>query len=58
MMNFELHIRFYNSASKKQNMWMEGEGHEGKRYEIDNVEDAKEAFGEYINDIVKNSASN
>ena len=37
-MDCELYIKFYKSASGKQNMWLEKNHEVGTRYEIDSVE--------------------
>ena len=39
-LELELNIRFYKSASGKQNMWLEKNHEVGTRYEIDSVENA------------------
>lgn len=47
-MNCELYIKFYKSASGKQNMWLEKNHEVGARYEIDSVENACEIIKETI----------
>lgn len=41
-------VKFYTSAASKQNMWVELEGSEGMRYEINNMEDIKNSIECYI----------
>lgn len=38
-MDLKLNIKFYKSASGKQNMWIEKNHDSGIRYEIDSIED-------------------
>lgn len=51
-MEANLHVKFYTSAAKKQNMWIEQEGGEGIRYEVDGMEDIKKCFQDYIEQLV------
>lgn len=50
-MDFGLYIKFYKSAGGKQNMWIEKEGIDGVRHEINNIEDASNIILEYIKSI-------
>ena len=50
-MNFNLQIRFYTSHSGVQNMWIEKEGSDCIRYEINSIEDAKKSFEQYITQV-------
>jgi len=47
-MEANLYVKFYTSAAKKQNMWIEQEEEEGLRYEVNNMEDIKSAFQDYV----------
>ncbi|KAI4445314.1 hypothetical protein C823_007821 [Eubacterium plexicaudatum ASF492] len=51
-MNFNLHIRFYTSCGGRQNMWIEKQGCDGMRYEVNNIDDAKNSFEQYITQVV------
>ena len=47
MMNIksmELGIKFYKSPSNKQNMWVDGEGLDGERYEVKELEDVNKSL--------------
>lgn len=50
-MNFNLHVRFYTSHSGVQNMWIEKEGSDCMRYEVNSIEDAKNSFEQYLTQI-------
>lgn len=50
-MNFNLHVRFYTSHSGVQNMWIEKEGSDCMRYEVNSIEDAKNSFEQYITQV-------
>lgn len=47
-METNLYVKFYTSAANKQNMWIEQEEKEGIRYEVNNMEDVKKYFQEYV----------
>ncbi len=47
-METNLYVKFYTSVANKQNMWIEQEGKEGIRYRVNNIEDIKKYFQEYI----------
>ena len=46
--NIELGIKFYKSPAKKQNMWIDGEGLDGERYEVNSIEDVNKSLINYI----------
>ena len=55
--NSNLFIRFYTSCGGTQNMWIEKDGCDGMRYQVDTIEDVKHSFGQYILQISdKNTA--
>ena len=47
----ELSIRFYQSASKKKNMWIDIKGESGKRYEVNDINDIKNSLQNYIETV-------
>lgn len=50
-MSLDLFVRFYTSYGGIQNMWIEKEGCNGMRYEVNSIEDAKNSFEQYITQI-------
>ena len=50
-MNLELNIKLYESASGKQNMWIEKNHDVGTRYEIDTTEDVYKILEKFMNNI-------
>ena len=46
-MKGEIFMKFYVSASGKQNMWIEKCGEEGKRYEVNNEEEIHSILQNY-----------
>ena len=38
-MELSLFVRFYTNGREKQNMWIDQEGKNGIRYEVNNIED-------------------
>lgn len=51
-MDCELYIKFYKSASGKQNMWLEKNHEVGTRYEIDSVENACEIIEKIMKEVM------
>jgi len=51
-MTLDLYIRFYTSCGGRQNMWIEKQGCDGMRYEVNSIEDAKKSFKQYITQVV------
>lgn len=49
--SLNLHIRFYTSHSGIQNMWIEKDGSDCMRYEVNSIEDAKNSFEQYLTQI-------
>ncbi len=47
-MDFELYIKFYKSASGNQNIWIEKNGIDGKRCEVNSMEDLYGILQDYI----------
>ncbi len=47
-MELSLFVRFYTNGREKQNMWIDQEGKNGIRYEVNNIEDIKISFQDYI----------
>lgn len=52
---FELYIKFYKSPSGKQNMWIEKDGMEGTRYEVDDTKDVEDILRGYMGKIIINN---
>lgn len=46
--SIELGIKFYKSPNNKQNMWIDGEGLDGERYEVRNVKDVNKSLMDYL----------
>lgn len=44
----ELGIKFYKSPNNKQNMWIDGEGLVGERYEVMSIEDVNKSILSYL----------
>ena len=47
-MELSLFVRFYTNGREKQNMWIDQEGKNGIRYEVNIIEDIKISFQDYI----------
>jgi len=50
-MNLNIIVRFYTTYGGIQNMWIEKQGCDGMRYEVNSIEDAKNSFEQYITQI-------
>lgn len=46
--DIELGIKFYKSPSNKQNMWIDGDGLDGERYEVTSIEDVNKSLINYL----------
>ena len=44
----ELGVKFYKSPGNKQNMWIDGEGLDGERYEVKDIEDVNKSLVDYL----------
>lgn len=44
----ELGIKFYKSPSNKQNMWIDGDGLDGERYEVRDIKDVNKSLMDYL----------
>jgi len=44
----ELGVKFYKSSGNKQNMWINGEGLDGERYEVKDIEDVNKSLVDYL----------
>lgn len=48
----DFYIHFYTSCGGKNNMWIEKQGCNGMRYEVNSIEDAKNSFEQYITQVI------
>lgn len=46
--DMELGIKFYKSPSNKQNMWIDGDGLDGERYEVRDIKDVNKSLMDYL----------